>query len=80
MRSITLFVGLGLSLGVLALSGCGETSTAEQENTPDENPAIIQTGHRPDSDDSTLLRITYLLDRMQEECPADTRSRLADSQ
>ena len=78
MRRIMLFVGL--SLCVLALSGCGGTSTdsAPTTTTPEENLAIIQIGHKPDSDDSTLLRITYLLDRMEEECPANTRTQLSD--
>lgn len=51
---------------------------AASANSPDENLAIIELGHRPDSDSSILLRITYLLDRMQEECPTSTRTQLAD--
>ena len=58
-------------------SASGGSSTVEAY-APEDDLATIQLGHRPDADDSTLLRITYLLDRMQEECPANTRRQLAD--
>jgi hypothetical protein len=59
-----------------------ETSESAPDDTsayaPEEDLAAIELGYRPDADNSTLRRLTYLLDRMEEECPANTRRQLAD--
>lgn len=43
-----------------------------------EDLYAIEFGHEPDGDELEFKRIVFLLDRMQEECPANTRTELAD--
>ncbi len=55
-----------------------DASPSYSSSQADEDLATIELGHPPDRDDSTLLRITNLLNNMQADCPANTRTQLAD--
>jgi len=59
-----------------------ETSEVEPRDdsayAPEEDLAAIELGYRSDADNAKLRRIAYLLDRMEQECPTNTRRQLAD--
>jgi hypothetical protein len=75
----------------LALTGCGGTKDAPDPDKnlamrgtkdalgPDKNLAMIELGYRPSANDSTLVHITSMLDKLQAVCVGNSRLQLADA-
>ena len=64
---------------VVAGCGAGNKPVGPAPSGPDNDLATIELRHRPSADDSTLAKISSILDDLQEVCTGNTRVQLADA-